>query len=171
MKKVGFILSKLGIDLDPETKRINIEFEVPESFRDQEYISVEILGNFTSWCPFEMAQSKINPYVYIYEVRLKRGYKHRFHFMVNGEDMIDPNKKTVLNKFGNESNFVAVPLLKLENKYEGDITQFMSQDINYIDSIDYPVFVSKESAMLIKKRTTREDKFLHSKIKNDLAKV
>jgi hypothetical protein len=97
-----------------------------------------------------MSQSKVNPFVYIYEALLKRGYKHRFHFMVNGEDMVDPGKKTVLNKFGNESNFVSVPLLKLETKFEGDITQFISQDLNYIDSIDYPVFVSKESAMLIK---------------------
>ena len=61
---------------------------------------------------------------------------------------------------------MAVPLLKLENKFDGDITQFISQDLNYIDSIDYPVFVSKESAMLIKKRTTREDKkVMESQIK------
>lgn len=37
-----------------------------------------------------------------------------------------------------------------------------------IANIDYPVFVSKESAMLIKKRTTREDKYLKSEVKLQL---
>lgn len=32
-------------------------------------------------------------------------------------------------------------------------------------NIDYPVFMSKESVMLVKKRTTREDKYLQSEIK------
>jgi hypothetical protein len=33
------------IDLDPEAKHMNIEFELPESFRDKESITVKILGN------------------------------------------------------------------------------------------------------------------------------
>ena len=64
-----------------------------------------------------------------------------------------------------------VPLQKLENKFKGDITQFISQDLNFIDSVDYPVFVSKESAMLIKKRTTREEKYLESKLKTEIYSV
>lgn len=91
--------------------------------------------------------------------------------MVNGEDLVDQTKKTMLNKFGNESNYVSVPLLKQERQIDGDITRFISQDLNYIDTIDYPVFVSQESAMLIKKRTTREDKYLESKIKTEIYKV
>jgi len=66
---------------------------------------------------------------------------------------------------------VLVPLQKLENKFKGDITQFISQDLNFIDSVDYPVFVSKESAMLIKKRTTREEKYLESKLKTEIYSV
>lgn len=53
----------------------------------------------------------------------------------------------------------------------GDISKFISQDINYIDNIDYPVFVSKESAVLMKMRSSKEKESLYSKIKEDFIQV
>lgn len=63
--------------IDPENKTITIEFLLPERFSEEANPTVEVLGNFTSWCPMEMMQSKQNPHKYLYEVSLKRGYKHR----------------------------------------------------------------------------------------------
>lgn len=91
--------------------------------------------------------------------------------MVNGEDLIDESKKSIYNKFGNLSNYVSVPLQWQEDNIMGDISKFISQDINYIDNIDYPVFVSKESAVLMKMRSSKEKESLYSKIKEDFIQV
>jgi len=91
--------------------------------------------------------------------------------MVNGEDLVDPVKKTTLNKFGNESNYLNVPLLKLEKSLSSDVANILSPGLDYEDTVDYPVFVSKESAVLMKKRTTKEDKYVNSKIKQEVSQV
>lgn len=141
-------------------------------FRDNgEDLTVEILGHFTTWFPIEMKKSTSDPYLYLYNVNLKRGFKHRYHFMVNGEDMVNDQKKTMENKFGGQSNYLCIPLKKLDKKLSGDLSQFISQDWNYEDSIDLPVFVSRESSRLIRKRTTKEEKYLQSKVKNEVFKV
>jgi hypothetical protein len=121
-------------------------------------VVVEIIGTFTNWCPYEMRRDTQDEHRYMYDVALKRGYKHRYHFMVNEEDLVDETKKTILNRFGNLSNYVNVPLQKLEKSLKGDLSSFIMQDLNYLDSIDYPVFLSQESALLIKKRTTSTGK-------------
>jgi len=147
---------------------VTITFTVPEKYRTSPHLIVEVLGNFTSWCPNEMMRSNDDIYTFTYDVSLKRGFKHRYHFMVNGEDMVDETHKTMYNRFGSLSNFVSVPLKSQENNIVGDINKFISQDLNYIDDIDYPVFVSQESAALIKMRSSKETKELYSKIKQEI---
>lgn len=51
---------------------------------------------------------------------------YRFHFMVNGEDLVDHEKPTMKNKFGNESNYITIPLLAVEKSV--DLTTFLYQD-------------------------------------------
>lgn len=154
-------------------KEITIEYILPENFMGDNDVVVEVLGTFTNWCPYEMRRDTNDANKYLYDVSLKRGYKHRYHFMVNGEDMVDETKKTIMNRFGNMSNFVSVPLVKLEKSLKGDLSSFIMQDLNYLDSVDYPVFLSQESALLIKKRTTSTGKqtFSDSLVKRDVSNV
>lgn len=62
---------------DPHNRKITIEFTLPEAYRSESQIFVEVLGNFTHWCPEAMAKSPENENVFVYEVTLKRGFKYR----------------------------------------------------------------------------------------------
>ena len=47
-----------------------------------------------------MMRSMDNPNLFTYEVPLKRGFKYRHYFMIDGQDLVDETKKTEINKFG-----------------------------------------------------------------------
>ena len=40
-------------------------------------------------CPYEMMKSNSDPHLYTYEVELKRGYKYRHYYMIDGQEVVD----------------------------------------------------------------------------------
>ena len=131
---------QIDIEVDDEKKmKHTISFELPEKYHNEEvngkiyfktlflidHIEVSIMGNFTMWIPESMNKDDTFPHTYAYTALLERGYKHRYQFMVNGDELVDENKKTSVNPTGSRTNYIMIPLKTLESLHKGDISQFM----------------------------------------------
>lgn len=80
--------------------------------------------------------------------------------MVNYKEFVDESKPVIYNKVGTLCNYVTIPMVQHQHKV--DVTTFMYQNTDL--NVDYPVFVSKESALLIKKRTETDQKSFNSEV-------
>jgi hypothetical protein len=98
---------------DDESKKVvTIEYVLPKDFYSEPDLFIQIVGTFTNWVPEDMEECKDTKFKYFYEVSLKRGFKHRYQFLVNGDEVIDMTKKHSANQLGNETNYIMVPLEK-----------------------------------------------------------
>jgi len=134
--------------------KITIEFDVPAQYHAEEDIDVNIIGTFTQWIPQQMEKCESFPNRYLYQSNMQRGFKHRYQFLVNGNEHIDESKKSSVNFTESKTNYVMVPLLSLEKLHKGDISAFMCQDIDSPALLDYPSFVPEEIAKMMKKESS-----------------
>ncbi|CAI2358930.1 unnamed protein product [Moneuplotes crassus] len=156
-----------------KSMNVTIEYDIPEEYKNEENIAIDIIGNFTEWIPHAMEEDDQTPYRYKYTASLRRGYKHRYQFLVNGNEHIDENKKSSVKFDGSKTNYIMVPLIALEDQNEGKIEAFMCQDIDSPQLLDYPSFVPEEIAKRFSSESINEEdktentnlkEFVHSKI-------
>ena len=76
---------------------------------DDEIQTVDILGGFSEWKPMPMTLVEGSDHTYEIEVKLNRGYTHRFQYLVNGCPEIDYSAAKSKNRHGDYTNFVTVP--------------------------------------------------------------
>lgn len=147
-----------GKENNEKEMKVDIEFDIPAKYHGEnvESISVSIIGNFTEWIPFQMEKVKGIDYRYKYTGFLKRGYKHRYQFIVNGEEYIDENKKSSIKFNGSKTNYLMIPLLSLESLHSGDLSSFMCQDKDSPSLLNYPSYVPSEMAKVWSKESYHE---------------
>jgi hypothetical protein len=96
---------------DENKMKIKIVFDIPYDYHLEENLDVEIIGNFTEWIPQTMERLDGYNFRYSFTAMLVRGYKHRYQFLVNGNEHIDDSKKSSVNFTGSTTNYIMVPLL------------------------------------------------------------
>lgn len=137
--------------------KIVIEYYVPHEYHTEEALDVSIIGNFTQWIPQPMEKVNASTFKYRYTALLERGFKHRYQFLVNGNEHIDEMKKTSVNFTGSKTNYIMVPLMSLEELHKGNISAFMCQDADSPALLDYPSFVPEELAKVMRSQSSTDD--------------
>ena len=149
---------------DEKMMKYTIEYDIPVEYHQEDKIVVDIIGNFTEWLPRPIELSDPQSHKYSYTGYFRRGFKHRYQFLVNGNEHIDENKKSSVNVTGSKTNYIMIPLKSFEDLHAGDLSSFMCQDTDTPALLELPSFVPKEMAKVFSKESNPDDEALNTNL-------
>ena len=104
-------------------------------------------------------------------IRARFNQSFRYYIIHENKKILLEDQKIVMNFFGENCNFISVPLKEDEKKVQDELKKFTYQPTDYEDPIDYPVYYEEELRDPAHEATANVHRYLKSEIKNKLSKV
>lgn len=101
-------------EMEEKITQMRISFKVP-SYRDGQI--ARIVGDFTDWVPITMKMHLMQQILedpskrdeFFVEVKLAKGFRYRYMFEVDGQELLSNESPKSVNRNGELTNYIEVP--------------------------------------------------------------